>query len=610
MLLDADARIEFINKTAPGLTVEQVIGTRVYDYVPPSQHEMMADCFERVRATAQPDRYENVYTTPDGEVLLWESRVAPVMKGDEVAGFVVMASDVTEQRAAAIDRERFFELSLDLLCVAGLDGYFKRINPSFERVLGWTVAEMTAVPFVDFIHPDDAAATMEVLRAIGEGDVVRHFVNRYRSRDGGYRLFQWQAILDPQTQRVHALARDITEERAAQEQQLQSQKMEAIGQLAGGIAHDFNNLLLAVLANATFVRDLVDDASELVEPLEQIEAAGRRAAALTQQLLTLGRRSRLTAQTLSLGALTERTVEMLRRVIPENIEIVVDAAPDLPGVAGDPVQLEQVVLNLCVNARDAMPSGGTMRLVSRVVTIDDDDASGHPWVGAGQWVRLEVSDDGAGMSSEVRGRAFEPFFTTKPVGRGSGLGLATVYGIVEQHGGEIGVESEEGRGTSFFVYLPVAGAASRREVGEAGARRDEGGGDETILVAEDEALVRGVVARILRRRGYRVLEAVDGDDAVAVFAREPGAIDMALLDVVMPRRGGPSAYAEMIRERPDLPVLFTSGYAESTSAGDALPEGAVLLTKPYDELELLQRVRGVLDAAGSVQAPVDRTLTE
>jgi PAS domain S-box-containing protein len=595
MLLGLDSRIEYISRTAPGLTEEQVLGTTVYEYVPESQHAMMRSCFERVRSSGEPDRYENVYTTPDGDLLLWEARVAPVMRGDAVGGFLVIASDVTEQRAATIDRDRFFQLSLDVMCVAGLDGYLKQINPAFENILGWTRAELLAAPFVEFVHPDDVEATLAALEKVGQGGVIQHFVNRYRARDGSYRTFEWHAILDPETQRVHALARDVTEDRAMQAQLLQSQKMQAIGQLAGGIAHDFNNLMLAVLANASFVREQVAGSPDLAESLEQIEAAGRRAAALTRQLLTLGRRRKLATEAVDVGELTRRTVDMLRRVIPENIELAVSVDPELPRVDGDPGQLEQVVLNLCLNARDAMAHGGTMRLSATTVEVGQDGSGVHAWVGPGRWARLEVADDGAGMSPEVRARVFEPFFSTKSVASGSGLGLATVYAIVEQHGGEVGVESELGQGTSFFVYLPAVVSPEAEAPRTSEASKDTTRGTETILVAEDEDLVRAVVARILRGRGYQVREAVDGLDAVCVFEEDPDTVDLVLLDVVMPRCDGPKAYAEMAKRRPDLPVLFTSGYAEGSGGRGSLPEGAQLLDKPYDEHELAERVRAVLD---------------
>ena len=578
MLLDREQCIRFINRTAPGLDPEGVRGTSVYAFVPESQHDQMRECFERVLESGEPDHYENVYTTEEGHISLWESRVGAVKEGDEVTGFVVFASDVTERRSATFDRERFFEMSLDLMCIAGFDGYFKVISSAFTRTLGFSEEELLAEPFITFVHPDDRDATASAMKRLDSGDSVTGFENRYLSKDGSYRAFQWNAAVDKDTRRILATARDVTDQRILQAKLLQSQKMDAIGQLAGGVAHDFNNLMLAVLANTSMAREEVLANSELDETLGEIEAAARRAADLTKQLLALSRRQPVSKKVIDLNAAAKSMKRMLRRLIPESIEIDVIEGHSLSMVEGDPSQIEQMILNLCVNARDAMPDGGRLTLETENVRIDGRYREAHPWAKAGRYVLLTVSDTGEGMSADVKERIFEPFFTTKQQGSGTGLGLATVYGVVEQHGGMIHVYSELGEGTAFKVYLPVV----ERLASEVGQRvvADAPGGRETILLAEDEELVRRVVSKILRRGGYEVRAAADGVEALEYFARSPENIDLVLLDVVMPNLGGPDVYRKMAEVRPGLPSSSRVATAMPPASRRCCPRAATSSTSP------------------------------
>jgi PAS domain S-box-containing protein len=592
MLLDREGRIEFINRTARGLTVASVIGTLVYQYVPADQHAAMRACFERVADTGAPGTYENIYRSADGVVSLWESRVAALSRGGRVTGFVVMASDVTERRATLLDRDRFFQLSLDMMCVAGLDGYFKQVNPALVRGLGWSEAELLARPLADFVHPQDRDSTDAALETLRHGRDVTDFENRYRRADGSYRTFEWYATLDEATQRVHGVARDVTDQRALRHQLMQAQKMDAIGQLAGGVAHDFNNLMMAVLANVRFALERIPADSELREYLVDVERGAERAVDLTRQLLALSRRDPLQRVAVDLAELAQQMMRMLRRVIPEDIALALAVDDERPLVAGDRSQLEQVLLNLCLNARDAVSSGGCIEIAVR---------SGRAREGGAVCVELHVVDDGVGMAPEIRERAFEPFFTTKPAGRGSGLGLATVYGIVQQHGGTVHVDSEPGMGTKVRIELPAAEETTAAAPPAAPLRSPSGG--ETILVAEDESLVREVVVHMLRRAGYRVLAAADGAEAVASFEANPDGIDLVLLDMVMPSLGGADAYAAMARIRADLPVLFTSGYADRSHFSSSVPPAARLLEKPYLAEELLHAVRRILDDAAARPAP-------
>lgn len=589
MLLDADAYIVYINRTVPDLTPEQVRRTRIYDYVPADQWPSMKECFAQVAATREQGGYESIYTAADGSRSFWRSRVTPVIEGGELTGFVVFSSDVTQYRTIAHELDRFFELSLDMFCVARADGYFARVNKAFERVLGYSNGELESRPFYSFIHEDDREATSEAVARAACGLEVIDFENRYRRKDGEYRLFSWRGVGDPATGIIYAGARDITDRRALEEQLHQSQKMDAVGQLAGGVAHDFNNLIVAMLVNADFVAEATND-DKVREHVEEIRSAATRAADLTRQLLDFSRQRPLRSQSVGINELIRSLMAMLRRLIPENIELVLELAPREAFVCGDANRLHQVLVNLCLNARDASLEGGRIVIRTRLVSCEDEAV-----------LQLEVEDDGVGMDDAVRARAFEPFFTTKDKGRGSGLGLATVYGIVVQHGGSIALHSQPGQGTRFRIALPLADAPPETaSIEERSRRRGDG---ETILVVEDETPVRRVVVRVLERAGYRVVSAADGREALEQFETEGEQIALVLLDIVMPRMSGPQAYARMAQQRPHVRVLFTSGYRDHGEGRGDLPLGCAFLEKPYRTDALLAAVR---DALGDGQIASER----
>jgi len=604
MVLDTEGEIHFINWTAPGLTVEQVVGTPVYDYVAPDQHAAMRACFAQVKATGRPGTYRNVYEVPGGAKLEWESRVAPIVVDSAVVGFTVFSRDVTERNERAAELDRFFELSIDFMCIAS-NGRFTRVNPAFARVLGYTQEEISGSLITDFVHPDDVDATKQNRVRLAEGKSVVGFENRYRTKGGDYRLIAWQAIADPERDRSLGVGRDITEQRALEMQLRQSQKMDAVGQLACGIAHDFNNLVLAVLGNAEFaLRGLRPDQDEVRTHLEEIERAGQRAAALTRQLLTFSRRTPLSVQRVDVNGLVENLLKMLRRLIPEDIRLAWRPGEGVPAVAADSGQLEQVLMNLCVNARDAMPDGGELAIETRVATggraaLTDEAPS------AEREVVLVVADTGHGMDSVVKERMFEPFFSTKGPSKGTGLGLATVYAIVKRHGGRIEVTSEVGTGTTCRVYLPAALDAEPAATDPLTPRRtSEGRGGATVLIAEDEDLVRNVLVRMFERAGYRVLAATNGREAVTLLEAHREDVRIAVLDVVMPELSGPEAYERLIALRPDLPALFISGYADDTRAATRIPKGVRLLEKPVSADVLL----GAVDALLAERTPAPSPL--
>ncbi|MBU2487975.1 MAG: PAS domain S-box protein [Proteobacteria bacterium] len=393
---------------------------------------------------------------------------------------------------------------------------------------------------------------------------------------------------------VIEMMEDVTEKLLLEDQLRQSQKMEAIGQLAGGVAHDFNNMLQVILGHAEFGLAEADPGTEVAQDLHEISQAGRRAADLTRQLLAFGRRQVLKPVNLDLNEKIEDLLKMIRRLIGENIELTFEAGERLGPVLADPVQVDQVVMNLCINAADAMPGGGRLVLETSEADLDEDFQAVHMDASPGPHVLLTVTDTGPGIPREILEHVFEPFFTTKEAGKGTGLGLATVYGIVQQHKGVVYAESEVGRGTRFQVYLPVA---RDQETGTAlAAEEHAAGGGETILVVEDDEMVQRMLRRMLESAGYRIISASDGLEALSILEEKAGEIDMALLDVVMPRLGGREVHDRIQKQWPRIKTAFSSGYtASAVHTGFILEAGLTLIQKPYRRNELLRLIRKVLD---------------
>ena len=382
----------------------------------------------------------------------------------------------------------------------------------------------------------------------------------------------------------------------AEEQLSQAQKMESVGQLAGGVAHDFNNLLTVIMGYSQLSLQEAPPDSPISNHLQEIQKATERAANLTNQLLAFSRHQVIEPKVIDLNDLVINTDNMLRRLIEEDIELVILPATGLEPVKADPGQIEQVLVNLAVNAQDAMPAGGKLTIETANVTLDAEYVRQHGEASLGRHVMLAVSDNGMGMDEEVQDHIFEPFFTTKEVGNGTGLGLATCYGIVQQSGGHIEVCSEPGQGTSFKVYLPVTEETYevQPEILDSSIYPQ---GKETVLLAEDEPLVRSMAATVLRNRGYEVLEAANGEEALRVVEQHGGeGIHLLLTDVVMPQMGGPELAEKLNANHPDIKVLFTSGYTgEYLSQLNTLTTGTEFLAKPYLPDALVVKVREVLD---------------
>jgi CheY-like chemotaxis protein len=367
--------------------------------------------------------------------------------------------------------------------------------------------------------------------------------------------------------------------------------MDAMGRLAGGIAHDFNNILTAIVGYADLLGASLDGADPRAADVEEIRRVAERAASLTRRLLDFSRRQVIEPRVVAPGELIAGMHGMLRRLIGENIDVSTGVVEALWAVKADPAQLEHVLVNLVVNARDAMPSGGALAIETANVTLSPDDPRRPAEAPPGDYAMISVRDTGVGFSEESKAHLFEPFFTTKPPGEGTGLGLATCYGIVRQSGGFIAIASERGRGTTASVFLPRTDEAPQPAADAPGAR--DAGGTETVLVAEDDPTVRAMAVRVLRDRGYTPLEATDGDEALRVLLRHPGGVDLLLTDVVMPNRGGRDLARHVAELRPGVRILYVSGYLHD----EELEAGAAFLQKPFSAAALVSKVRETLDAA-------------
>jgi PAS domain S-box-containing protein len=469
-------------------------------------------------------------------------------------------------------------------------------NPAAERIFGWTEAEVIGRPLP--VIPEELRAEYAGwLERFQDGETLSG-VERERVRKDGSRIQVeiWTAPLRDASGKISgtiAIDSDVTGRKLLEEQFRQSQRLEAVGRLAGGVAHDFNNLLTVICGYTETLIEESQDRPDLVEYAREIQYAGDRATSLTAQLLAFGRRQIIQPRILDLNEVVTRSINLVQRVIGEDIEVVTILAPCMCRVMADPGHIDQVIMNLVVNARDAMADGGRLTIETAETLLDENYSDRHIGVAPGRYCMLAISDNGTGMSSEVKTRLFEPFFTTKPVGKGTGLGLSIVYGIVKQNGGEVSVYSELGKGTTFKIYLPVVAATGAEE--QAAHPSAEAQGSETILVCEDEEHIRRLVVTVLQKLGYRVLAAGDPKEALRI-ARDFGSrIHLLLTDVVMPISNGLELAATLRRARPDLKVLYMSGYADHHLAGSRILEkGMPFLQKPFAASTLAKKVREAL----------------
>ncbi|MCX7514395.1 hybrid sensor histidine kinase/response regulator [Frateuria hangzhouensis] len=606
-----------------GITPEQAWLAQVY----PEDRVAVDEAVLRSTQSGQPVDIE-FRIRVDGQTRWIRSRGTPATDPDGTRRMIGVNQDVTSthhQRAtlearnrdlqeAAVrigrERERVFELSRDLFAVAGFDGYLKTINPAWTCILGYDEANWLTRPLLEFVHPEDRAGARAVLDCLERGDAAPPFECRLRCDHGGWRWIAWTAVAEGES--IYVVGRDVTHEKiAAQEleaanRQLrnqiegrerveatlrQMQRLEAVGQLTSGVAHDFNNLLTIVLGNLDLIEMAVDD-PQVRRRLDLMRKAALRGATLTSQLLAFSRRQRLETKVVDLNGTVQGMSELLKSTMGGSIDVTTRLQPDLWSALVDPTQIELVILNLAINARDAMPVGGGLTIeTSNAALADEPRQPGEPV--PGDYVAITVIDTGSGMTEEVRAHAFEPFFTTKAVGKGSGLGLAQVLGFAQQSGGGVGIESRSGEGTTIRVYLPraysvavggISAPETREHVEPLPQRR-------YALLVDDDNAVRDVTAARLRQLGFEVLEAGSGGAALDLLERT-AQVDLLVADFAMPGMNGVEVAQQARTRRPGLPVLFVTGYADQTALAGIGDERVV--QKPFRDDELERKVRAVI----------------
>jgi two-component system, cell cycle sensor histidine kinase and response regulator CckA len=548
------------------------------------------------------------FITAKGKHLWVRSLCKPVVENGKTKRLVGVLQDITGPKNAALELkekteeiEHYFSTALDLFCIADGNGKLKRLNQEWANLLGRRLEELEGRSLFEFIHPDDLESTKQIFADLKQQKPVLNFVNRYSCQDGSWRWLEWRAF--PSGENVFAAARNITDRILAEQhsaklaQQLQhAMKMEAVGRLAGGVAHDFNNLLTGIGGYTDLIISDLNPGDPILADLNEIKKATQSAATLTSQLLAFSRKQLIEPRILSLNHLITSFKKMLQRLIGEDIDLSALLCDKLASVRIDPGQFEQILVNLAINARDAMADGGKLTIETANIDIDEDYCTLHPYVKPGRHVMLAVSDTGCGMSQEVKSHLFEPFYTTKQKGRGTGLGLATIYGVIKQSGGSIEVYSEPGEGTTFKIYLPAIEEIPQQLDLEKKPVSSLSKGDETILLVEDESIVRELAAKMLKRINYNILYASNGDEALEIAQNYSGVIHLMITDVVMPGMNGRQLAERLLRMRPNIKVLFTSGYTENAIAHHGIIEkGLSFIGKPYSSRDLANKIRRLLD---------------
>jgi two-component system, cell cycle sensor histidine kinase and response regulator CckA len=593
-----------------GYELKELQSSSAFEQIHPEDRDRVREAAAEARRTGAGRPLEYRIRHKDGTWRVFESTASVIRSpSGQPEKLVIVNRDITERKKAAeslrLSESGFRSMIEDApygICRATTDGKLLRANPALQKMLGYKKLDelLNASLAQDvFRNPSDFDRLKELLDSASEFKDVEMELKREDGalltvRCTGRKVkqeFQGMPCFD-------VFAEDVTEQRVLERQLQMAGKMEAVGRLSGGVAHDFNNLLGVIIGYCRMLKRALDPRSALFDHVQEIEKAGGRATALTQQLLAFSRQQILTPYVLDINELVLDMVKMLPRLLGEDIEVNTHLSADLGTVKADQGQLEQVIMNLAVNARDAMPEGGKLRIETANVELDQEYVRHHTGAKEGHYVKLAVIDTGTGIDKQTLAHIFEPFFTTKEVGKGTGLGLATVYGVVKQSGGYIWVDSEPGQGASFQIFLPrilepTTVLASSIPLAEAK------GGSETILLVEDSEPLRTLTRGFLESQGFQVLVAQSGEEALQAEAQHAGKIDLLLTDVVMPGMNGKALAEKLVAKQPGARVLYISGYADSFLAvHGALEQGTVLLHKPFTDEALIRKVREVLDAPG------------
>src|SRR4051812_45405417 len=582
-----------------GFTAAEAIGKSINIIIPPDRRDEVRDIVERISRGEPIELYETSRVRKDGSAVDVSLSISPIrLASGKIVGISKAARDVTENKRTQHalsqeieERQRIFDSSNDLILVTDTAGNFIQVSPSVTAILGYQPSDMIGHSAVEFIHPDDLGHTRREMRAARRGQSKRNFETRYVNKEGKAVALNWTGTWSEPVRRHFFIGRDLTEKQAAEAQLRHAQKMDAVGQLTGGVAHDFNNILTVITGTIGILEEAVADQPQLAAIAKLIDEAAERGANLTKHLLAFARKQPLQPVEVDVNALVLEAAKLLNPTLGENIEITPLLAEDAWTALADPNLLMTAVLNLAINARDAMPNGGKLALETSNIFLDENYAGMHSEVTAGNYVMIAVSDTGSGIPPALLERVFEPFFTTKEVGRGTGLGLSMVFGFVKQSGGHVKIYSEQGHGTSVKIYLPRA-TGLQQTAAEALVSAAIEGGQETVLVVEDDTLVRRYVMTQIESLGYSTLEAANASDALR-FIDEVPTIDLLFTDVIMPGiMNGRQLVDEALKRRPGLKTLYTSGYTENAIVHHGrLDSGVLLLAKPYRKSELARMIR-------------------
>jgi PAS domain S-box-containing protein len=597
-----DGTITAWNKAAEdlfGYSAAEAVGQPISIIVPPDRRCEVDDILARVGRGEAIDHHETVCLYRDGHIVDVSLSVSPIRSATgEIVGASKIARDITESKRtqSALNREieerqRIFETSQDLILVTDSVGNLIQVSPSVMAILGYRPDEMIGHNAIKFIHQEDLQSTRHEMRTARKGQLMRSFETRYVHKDGRTVTLNWMGAWSQAAQRHFFIGRDLTEKRAAEAQFRQAQKMESIGQLTGGIAHDFNNILTVITGAIGILGEVVADQPELATVTKLIDEAAERGAQLTKQLLAFARKQPLQPREIDVNGLLLEAAKLLRPTLGEQIEISPKLAADVWPALADPNQLSTAILNLALNARDAMPRGGKLMIETLNISLDHGYVSMNNDVAVGDYVMIAVSDTGSGIPAALLDKVFDPFFTTKEVGKGTGLGLSMVFGFVKQSGGHIKIYSEEGHGTTIRIYLPRS-TGTGQSAGEVEPQAEVERGHETVLIVEDDALVRKYVVTQVASLGYTTLEAANAAEALTIIDNGAG-IDLLFTDVIMPgAMNGRQLVDEALKRRRSLKTLFTSGYTENAIIHHGrLDPGVLLLAKPYRKPELARMIR-------------------
>ncbi len=609
MIVDAESTLEYVNHTVPGISRDEVIGRPLFDFAPAEHHELMRETLAKVYATGEPQRYEITGLGPHGSVAWYTTQLSPIMVGDQVSAVALITRDITDRKQteeALRESERNLEQAQAIARIGHwkLDPKTEQVTASGEllRIFGLSRHDTSLDRFVEVVHPDDVEYDLYHIRQGMEHGVPWNIEHRLLLKDGTEKTINalGRAMVDEngQVQMLMGTVQDITGRKQAEQERRelesklqQAHKMESLGTLAGGVAHDMNNVLSMIMLSASLLKRTSPE--ENIRDVDDILDACRRGKDLTENLLGFARKGSFAKEPYNVAEVVSETVSLLQKTIYKGIAIELAQDPNLPQANGDRSRLAQALMNVCLNAVDAMAGRGTLTLAADQLGLAEADNE-HD-LKAGGYVRIRVSDTGAGMTEDILAQCLDPFFTTKTKGKGTGLGLSMAYSIARDHDGNLTIESQPEQGTTVTFWLPVAERLTSKQTGCSEPQAPVTGA--TVLLVDDEKQIRITSRKVLERLGYEVLTADNGKSALETYQHHQDKIDVVILDLIMPVMDGADCFIELRRQDPTLKILFSSGYAEDDRKIELLLSmgASGCVKKPYTLEELNAKLSQVLN---------------